>query len=109
MSGGFFNNVNQINMNAGSSSSTDWRLTLSDEERKANVSRLFKLLELAMLHLSPNQRFLTSKKCEDDAYNKATSKEEYQQAIVLRMNQFKIRAAQTVQQHQQNQQTAAVQ
>ncbi|PKC14122.1 hypothetical protein RhiirA5_350775, partial [Rhizophagus irregularis] len=86
MSGGFFNNVNQqINVNAAASSSNDWRLLLPDEERKANVGMLFKLFELMKNTFTTNQRFIASKRWEDEAYNKANSKEEYQQSISTKM------------------------
>jgi hypothetical protein len=106
MSGGFFRNVNQqINVNIVL---TDWRLTLSDEERKANISKHFKFLSTSY---SNSQRFIASKKWEDDVYNKASSKDEYYQIIASKMQSFEHAQKKLQEQQmqlQQNQQTTAV-
>ncbi|PKY38231.1 hypothetical protein RhiirA4_451181 [Rhizophagus irregularis] len=100
----------QINMYTASSSSANWRFTLSDGERKTNVKRLFVLFEVFNINLNVNQRFTASKKWEDDAHKRAKSKYEYNQTLVAKMRAIQQQQLQQKQrrQQQQNQQTDAV-
>ncbi|CAG8630690.1 285_t:CDS:2 [Dentiscutata erythropus] len=101
----YFPNSGQINM---SGATTDWRLLLSEDERKINVGRLYKGLEL--LNQPPTYRFHLSKQWENDSYNSANSKDEYNQLIGAKLRDLtnKIqRSAQIRQQQQQTQRNAA--
>ncbi|CAG8488659.1 160_t:CDS:2 [Rhizophagus irregularis] len=91
----------QINMYTASSSSANWRFTLSDgEQRKANVKRLFVLLEVFNTKYNVNQRF---KEMEEDIYNKASSKIEYYQIITAKLQSLKHAQLKQEQQFQQKQ------
>ncbi|CAG8833637.1 21310_t:CDS:1, partial [Racocetra persica] len=102
----YFPNGGQINM---SGATTDWRLLLSEDERKINVGRLYKGLELLnQPDLYPTQRFHASKKWENDSYNSANSKDEYNQLIGARLRELtnKISRNAHIRQQQQTQRSA---
>ncbi|CAI2200742.1 3690_t:CDS:1, partial [Funneliformis geosporum] len=56
-----FYNQPPMNINAAASSSVDWRITLSEDERKKIVSRFFKLFEFVGSGTNQDQRFLLAK------------------------------------------------
>ncbi|CAG8695918.1 40835_t:CDS:2 [Gigaspora margarita] len=100
----YFPNNGQINM---SGATTDWRLHLSEDERKINVGRLYKGLEL--LNQPPTYRFHISKQWENDSYNSANSKDEYNQLIGAKLRELttKIQRTAQIRQQQQTQRNAA--
>ncbi|CAI2169767.1 19123_t:CDS:2 [Funneliformis geosporum] len=108
-----FYNQPPMNINAAASSSVDWRITLSEDERKKIVSRFFKLFEFVGSGTNQDQRFLLAKKWEEDAFNNAHSKDDYHRSITTKFSNMqstiKQRKQQQQQQQQQNQQAAAVQ
>ncbi|CAG8464294.1 8799_t:CDS:2 [Cetraspora pellucida] len=102
----YFPNGGQINM---SGATTDWRLLLSEDERKINVGRLYKGLELLnQPNLYPTHRFHASKQWENDSYNSANSKDEYNQLIGAKLRELtnKIQRSAHIRQQQQTQRSA---
>ncbi|CAG8754311.1 12143_t:CDS:2, partial [Racocetra fulgida] len=84
-------------------------LLLSEDERKINVGRLYKGLELLnQPDLYPTHRFHASKKWENDSYNSANSKDEYNQLIGAKLRELtnKISRSAHIRQQQQTQRGA---
>ncbi|CAG8606111.1 4659_t:CDS:1, partial [Diversispora eburnea] len=93
----------QINV---SGTSTDWRLQFTEEDRKNIVSRLFKGLEFlnknSEENFSDNQRFFYSKNWENEAYNIANSRDEYNSIIGAKLKELTTRINTAVQRKQQH-------
>ncbi|CAG8554016.1 10775_t:CDS:2 [Dentiscutata heterogama] len=90
-----------------SSATTDWRLLLSEDERKINVGRFYKVLEL--FNQPSVYIFQISKQLEIDFHNCANSKDEYNQLIETKLRELtnKIQRSVQIQQQQQAQGNAA--
>ncbi|CAG8520397.1 6920_t:CDS:2, partial [Scutellospora calospora] len=81
---------------------TDWRLLLSEDERKHNVGRLYKGLELLNRpNVYAQQRFHASKQWENESYNNANSKDEYNQLIGAKLRDLTNEIQRTAQLRQQ--------
>jgi len=55
-----------------------WYHSLKDEDRKQNVARFYKALELIDGDLTPDQRLELAKEWEIGIFERATSKENYE-------------------------------
>ncbi|CAG8601120.1 16168_t:CDS:2 [Acaulospora morrowiae] len=90
--------------NTLASASTGWRVLLNADDRKVNVGRLFKGLELLnQASMDPNQRFELSKQWENDAFSVANTREEYNARIGAKLKEITNMIRNTPQQTTQQQ------